>query len=68
MHICQNGGESNGSIITGYSQDLCPEDSTVRRQAAQSFYRILKMEKQGRLQTNQERNFGPIMIQLEEES
>ena len=48
--------------LTVISQDLCPLPTTVRGAAALSFYRVLKMEKRGRLATEQEETYGPIGI------
>ena len=43
-------------------QDLCPLPTTVRGAAALSFFRVLKMEKRGRVATEQEETYGPIDI------
>ena len=43
-------------------QDLCPLPTTVRGAAALSFLRVLKLEKRGRIATEQEENYGPIVI------
>lgn len=56
--------EKSGDNGFCYFKDLCHEDNTSRREAAQSFYRILKMEKQDSILTAQEESFGSIRIQL----
>ena len=45
---------------------LCPLETTVKVVAAKTFYKLLKLQKEGRLEMAQEEEFGEIGVGLAE--
>ena len=43
-------------------QQLCPLETSVKVVAAKTFYKLLKLHKEGRLEMAQEEEFGEIVV------
>ena len=47
-----------------FFSDLCPPSTSSRREAAGTFFHLLQMEKERKIVTSQEEDFGPLRVQI----